>query len=129
MPKVTFVNEKKEIEVPVGGNLRQEALKAGIQVNYEAFDTSGGVLGRMLSCRGLGMCGTCRVLVKKGCENLSPKKGVEKFTLFRMLSNIGEEEEARLACQTLVKGDCSIQTRPGMNWDGENFWQKPFPNK
>src|SRR5260221_4273361 len=76
MPKVTFVNEKKEIEVPVGGNLRQEALKAGIQVNYEAFDTPGGVLGRMLNCRGLGLCGTCRVLVKKGGENLSPKKGV-----------------------------------------------------
>jgi len=129
MPKVTFVNEKKEIEVPVGSNLRQEALKAGVQVNYEVLDTSGGALGRYLNCRGLGVCGTCRVIVKKGMENLPAKKGIEKFTLFRMLSNIGQEEESRLACQVSINGDCTIQTRPGMNWDGENFWQKPFPNK
>jgi ferredoxin len=129
MPKVTIVNEKKDIEVPVGGNLRQEALKAAVQVNFEALDTPGGAVGRLFNCRGMGLCGTCRVLVKKGNENLSPKKGVEKLTLFRMLSNIGEEEEARLACQATIKGDCSIQTRPGLNWDGENFWQKPFPNK
>src|SRR5436309_1545616 len=30
MPKVTFVTEKKEIEVPQGANLRQEARKAGL---------------------------------------------------------------------------------------------------
>ena len=29
MPKIVFVNEKKEIEVPDGANLRQEARKAG----------------------------------------------------------------------------------------------------
>src|SRR5207249_2336358 len=34
MPKVTFVNEKKEIEVPAGSNLREEAAKAAISV-YE----------------------------------------------------------------------------------------------
>ncbi len=32
MPIVNFVNEKKEIQVPEGANLRQEALQAGIQV-------------------------------------------------------------------------------------------------
>src|SRR5260370_32473405 len=35
MPKVTFVNdknEKQEIEVPAGSNLRTEARKAGIQL-------------------------------------------------------------------------------------------------
>src|SRR5437763_8027327 len=32
MPKVTFVNEKVELEVPAGANLRQEAMKAGIDV-------------------------------------------------------------------------------------------------
>ena len=30
MPKVVFTNEKKEIEVPQGANLRKEAMKAGI---------------------------------------------------------------------------------------------------
>ena len=30
MPTVTFANEKKTIEVPAGANLRQEAIKAGL---------------------------------------------------------------------------------------------------
>ena len=33
MPTVTFVNEKKSIEVPAGANLRKEAIKAGVN-NY-----------------------------------------------------------------------------------------------
>jgi hypothetical protein len=28
-----------------------------------------------------------------------------------------------------VNGDCAVETNPGLNWDGENFWQKPYPNK
>ena len=58
MPKVTFVNEKQEIEVPAGANLRQEARKAGVQLYKGPF--------RLLNCHGLGLCGTCLVLVKKG---------------------------------------------------------------
>ena len=65
MPKVVFIKEKRELEVPEGANLRDEAVKAGIQVNFEAIDTPTGFLGRYLNCRGLGLCGTCRVLVKK----------------------------------------------------------------
>ena len=121
MPKVVFVNEKKEIEVPEGANLREEASKAGVEV-YRG-------LARYLHCFGHGTCGTCRVLVKKGMENLSPKGRMERFTLARMLSAIGHEDEMRLSCQTKVNGDCSIVTRPEFNLSGENFWQKPYPNK
>jgi ferredoxin len=121
MPKVVFVNEKQEIEVPDGANLRVEARKAGIQV-YKG-------LSRWLNCHGLGQCGTCRVLVKKGVENLSPKGFTEKLTLGRMLSSIGHEDDMRLSCQVSVKGDCTIETKPEFNWSGENFWQKPYPNK
>jgi len=121
MPKVVFVNEKKEIEVPEGANLREEARKAGIQV-YSG-------LARYLNCFGHGTCGTCRVLVKKGIENLSPKGRLERFTLWRMLSTIGYEDEMRLSCQVNVLGDCTIETKPAFNWSGENFWQKPYPNK
>ncbi len=116
MPKVVFVNEKKEIEVPVGANLREEARKAGIEV-YKG-------LSKYLNCLGHGLCGTCRVLVKKGMEGLSPKGRLERFTLRRMLSSIGHEDEMRLSCQCQVLGDC-----PAMNWSGEVFWQKPYPNK
>ena len=125
MPKVEFVNEKKVIEVPEGANLREEARKAGIDV-YKGLD-------RYLNCRGLGLCGTCKVLVKKGMENLSPKTLRERFNLnfhpLSMLARIGHEDEMRLSCQARVNGDCTVETHPGINWSGENFWQKPYPNK
>ncbi len=125
MPKVTFVNEKKEIEVEAGANLRDAARQAGIPIY--------GGLDKYLNCRGLGLCGTCRVLVKKGMENLTPKTFMERFNLnahpLTMLAAIGHEDEMRLSCQVRVNGDCSVETQPAMNWSGENFWQKPYPNK
>ena len=125
MPKVVFVNEKQEIDVPAGSNLREAARKAGISV-YKGLD-------RYLNCRGLGLCGTCRVLVKQGMENLNAKTLMERLNLnlhpLSMLATLGHEDEMRLSCQTTVNGDCTIETRPAFNWTGENFWQKPYPNK
>ena len=125
MPKVTFVNEKREIEVPAGSNLREEAAKAAVSV-YEG-------MSKYVNCHGLGQCGTCRVLVKKGMENLSAKGLIEKLNLnthpVTVLACLGHEDEMRLACQVTVNGDCTIETTPPFNWSGENFWQKPYPNK
>lgn len=125
MPKVTLVNEKEVLEVEAGSNLRQAALKAGIAV-YQGIE-------RYVNCRGLGMCGTCKVLVKSGMENLNPRTLIEKANLslhpLSMLSSIGHENEMRLSCQVVVNGDCSIETTPALNLSGENFWQKPYPNK
>ena len=153
MPTVEFVKEKKKIEVAEGANLREAAAKEGIQTNFHPVEIGSGLLGRYLNCLGHGTCGTCKVLVKKGMENLGPKgmtpeqwkeykekvasgqakpgrkTWIERFTLARMLSAIGFEDEMRLACQVCVFGDCSIETRPAMNLSGENFWQKPYPNK
>src|SRR5262249_20313173 len=94
MPKVTIANEKKAIEVPDGANLRVELRKAGPPV-YKG-------LPRFPNCFGHGTCGTCRILVKKGMEHLSPKGGLEKFTLWRMISAIGFEDEMRLSCRCAV---------------------------
>ncbi|HMF13105.1 MAG TPA: hypothetical protein VKE94_12395, partial [Gemmataceae bacterium] len=126
MPKVVFIRgkDKQEVEVPDGAVLRDAAIKAGIQVNFSPLELGNGFLGRYLNCHGLGLCGTCKVLVKKGMENLSPKKTsaeesqkhresiekglekpgaqktlTEKFTLWRMFSTIGHEDEMRLSCQ------------------------------
>ena len=131
MPKVVFIKgkDKTEVEIPEGAVLRDAAIKAGIQVNYFPLELGNGFVGRYLNCHGFGHCGTCKVLVQKGMENLSPKGRMERFTLFRMLSTVGHENEMRLSCQAQVNGDCTIETRPGFNWSGENFWQKPYPNK
>src|SRR5262245_32105359 len=124
MPKITFVNdknEKVETEVPAGTNLRKAARATGVPV-YKG-------LSKFLNCHGLGLCGTCHVLVKQGKENLSPKGRMEKFRLGLMIASIGHEDEMRLSCQTTVNGDCTVETTPPFNWSGENFWQKPYPNK
>ena len=71
MPTITFVNEKKEIQVPEGANLRDEALQAGVKV-YGGFNGFGASLNKVLNCHGFGQCGTCRVLITKGMENTSP---------------------------------------------------------
>src|SRR5437764_3078379 len=114
MPKVTFVNEKnekQEIEVPIGSNLRTEARKAGIEV-YSGID-------KYLNCRGLGLCGTCKVLVKSGMENLNKKTLMERanFSMHPLTSfaYIGHEDEMRLSCQVRVNGDCSVVTHPALN--------------
>jgi 2Fe-2S ferredoxin len=125
MPKVEFINAKKVVEVPVGANLRQEAIKAGVPI-YKG-------LHRYVNCMGNGLCGTCKVLVKKGMENLSRKGLLERFTLATSpttsMGIVGHEDEMRLSCQVKINGDCAVETTPAFNWSGENFWQKPYPNK
>jgi ferredoxin len=115
MPTIRFVNEKKEIQVPAGANLRNEAIRAGVQV-YR------GVVEKYLHCPGLGCCGTCRVLVAKGMENLSEMGLRERTRLKLSMAYIGHEDQMRLACQTLVKGDVDVVTQPELNWFGENFF-------
>src|SRR5262245_36445073 len=98
MPKVTIVNEKKDIEVPAGSNLRTELKKAGVEV-YRGID-------KYVNCLGLGFCGTCKVYVKSGMENLGPKSIREKLNLnfhpLTAFAAIGHENELRLSCQTTV---------------------------
>ena len=73
MPKVMFVNEKKKIEVAAGRQPAQAALKAGVEV-YKGRRPASQLPGH-------GLCGTCRVLVKKGMENLTSKTLIEKLNL------------------------------------------------
>lgn len=119
MPTVTFVNEKKSIEVPAGANLRREAIKAGVQL-YP-------VPHNYVNCMGFGLCTSCKVIVKKGLENCSNQGLYEKFTMLTLnpltfFARIGNEKTLRLACQMQVNGDIEVQTQPPLNWHGENFW-------
>jgi ferredoxin len=114
MPTITFSNEKKEIQVPAGANLRKEALRAGVQL-YPGIH-------KLANCHGMGTCGSCRVLVTKGMENTSAKGLLESARLAVSLAYIGNESTMRLACQTRVQGDITVTTCPAVNLYGENFF-------
>jgi ferredoxin len=114
MPTIKFINEKKEIQVPEGANLRSEAKRAGVQV-YQGPD-------KYLNCHGFGMCGSCRVEILKGMENTSPPGILERARMSASMDYIGNEATMRLACQTEVLGDIEVKTRPPINWFGENFF-------
>lgn len=120
MPKITFVKEKKTIEVPAGANLRKEARKAGVQL-YKGVH-------KYFNCQGLGVCGSCRVYMKKGQENVSKPGLIENFTtktamnLEAFFAYAGHENELRLACQCRVNGDIEVETQAPCNFHGEKFW-------
>jgi ferredoxin len=116
MPIVTFVNEKKEIQVPEGANLRDEATRAGIHVYPWMHRLP------LTHCPGLGCCGTCRVLITKGIENASPMGWWEKTRFKVSVAYIGNEDTMRLSCQTRVMGDMTVETQPPLNLFGENFF-------
>lgn len=111
MPKVKFLREKTEIEVPEGANLRTEGRKHGIR--FYRFP-------EWLNCRGLGSCGRCHVHIKNGTMGgASPAGFKERLRLWGSFFAIGHEEEVRLACQTKVTGDIEVETCPPLNLSGE----------
>ena len=120
MPLVKFIKENKEIDVPHGANLRQEAIKAGINV-HQGINGFGAAINKIVNCHGIGQCGTCRVLITKGMENTSPMGVVEKIRFYNpvpdpmpCMSFIGNENTMRLACRTQVLGDIEVKTGAGL---------------
>ena len=128
MPTIKFIKEKKEIEVPVGANLRRAALESGVSV-YHGINGIGAGLNRIFNCHGLGMCGTCMVSITKGMENTN-KMGIRERLKFKglpfpdltALHYIGHESTARLSCLTQVHGDIEVTTGPEFNLFGDNFF-------
>lgn len=127
MATVKFVNDKKEIQVPEGTNLRKAALAARVNL-YNGINGIGSSVNKILNCHGLGLCGTCVVTIAKGMENTS-KMGVRERLAFKgiptpgaALHYIGNEGSMRLACMTRVNGDVEVITKPDLNLFGENFF-------
>jgi ferredoxin len=129
MPIIKFVKEKKEVEVPVGANLRAEAVKAGINLNT-GVNGIGASINQFANCLGFGMCGTCRINIKKGMENLNPLTTRESIKFkygvlpdpIPMMSYIGNEDKMRLACMCTVHGDIEVESTPEFNLFGTNFF-------
>jgi len=82
---VTFKPQDRKIRVKRGTDLLTAALKAGVSLNS--------------SCGGEGLCGKCKVIVKKGEVKTEPSK------------LINEKDRARnaiLACESIVESDLEI---------------------
>ena len=105
MPKVTFVNEGKTVEVPVGTTLRYAALENDIPLYCMWFG-----LSKIANCHGNGLCWTDRVRV-------APASAVtERNLLEQTMNQIGtfpknRNPSTRLACQAVVMEDCEVTTR------------------
>ncbi|MGA7936148.1 MAG: 2Fe-2S iron-sulfur cluster-binding protein [Kovacikia sp.] len=95
---IKFIKENREVVVADGANLRFKALENGVDLYT--------FVGKMTNCGGYGQCGTCIVEIVEGMENLSPRTEVENRKLKR------KPETYRLACQTLVNGSVSVNTKP-----------------
>ncbi len=100
MPTIRFVREGRDVKCGVGDNLRQVALREGLELY--------GLKGNLGNCGGCGQCITCFVAVidPTSPEALSPLTEVEKVKLKARPANW------RLACQTIVKSSVIILTKP-----------------
>jgi ferredoxin len=98
MSSIKFIKEDKEIIIASGANLREKALQN--QIDIYTFK------GKMMNCGGIGQCGLCKVEIVEGMDNLSPRTDFENRKLAKKPANY------RLACQTLVNGEVSVNTKP-----------------
>ena len=99
MPVIRFVREGREVECYPGENLREVALREGIELY--------GLKGKLGNCGGCGQCITCFVDVEGAADlALSPRTAVEERKLR------GRPQAWRLACQSLVQQSLVVLTRP-----------------
>ena len=100
MPVIRFVREGRDVECYPGENLREVALREGIELY--------GLKGRLGNCGGCGQCITCFVEVVEGtpAAALTARTTVEEQKLRR------RPENWRLACQALVQQSLLVLTRP-----------------
>ncbi len=100
MPKVTFVNEKRTIEVPEGACLRTEALNNGIQVHEWPHQG-------ILNCHGFGSCATCSVEIVRRSRKRQPP-GPPR--MLRFLTG-----RLRSSCESAAKRACVWPVSAGVN--------------
>ena len=87
MPRVTFADEGKAAEFPAGKTLLSSAIEMDVRISHV--------------CGGDGACGTCRVEVIEGWNNISPPTPDETYKEI--------EEPYRLSCQCKLLGDVVVR--------------------
>jgi ferredoxin len=119
MPVIRFLREGLDVECYPGENLREVALRQGIELY--------GLKGKLGNCGGCGQCITCFVDVDAAAPAaLSAPTAVEQQKLRR------RPQTWRLACQALVQESLIVLTRPQLGLpDRESAFararQEPLP--
>ncbi|MGH7570483.1 MAG: 2Fe-2S iron-sulfur cluster-binding protein [Gemmatimonadota bacterium] len=88
--RVRFLPSGIAVDIPRGGFLTLAATRAAVAVVHD--------------CDGQGVCGTCRVLVAAGAQELSPVEGVERCQL-----GADVDRGWRLCCRARVYGDVVVR--------------------
>jgi ferredoxin len=94
MPKVRFVDQGIEVEVPIGTSLLEAAQKGGAPEGS--------------ACGGVCACSTCHVYVEKGSELLSEADEDEEDILDKAFD---VRMSSRLGCQTKLEKDGVVELR------------------
>ncbi len=87
MPRVTFADQQKTGEFPAGKTLLSAALDLGVVISHV--------------CGGDGACGTCRIEVVEGYEQLTAPTPDETYKEI--------EPPYRLSCQARLVGDVIVK--------------------
>jgi ferredoxin len=90
MPKVTFKPAGQSFDVAAGTTILVSAIQNGLQLRHDCTEA---------------ICGTDRVKILSGKEQLSEKTENEELTLEMM--NAGPDD--RLACVARVVGDVTVE--------------------
>lgn len=98
---VTFLEADVTLIAPIGANLRRLFLDNNIPLYSD--------LGKLLHCRGLGLCTTCRVEVSPP-EGVTPPTAMEKVHLIRY------NPKYRLSCQSEIAGPVKVSTKPAREY-------------
>jgi 2Fe-2S ferredoxin len=94
MPRVRFIDQNVEVEVPIGTSILQAATKA------HAPEGS--------ACGGVCACSTCHVYVDEGAELLSPASEDEEDILDKAFD---VQLSSRLGCQSKIQKDGVVAVR------------------
>lgn len=94
MPKVLFVDQSLEVEVPVGASILEAAKKIGAPEGD--------------ACGGVCACSTCHVYVDEGGELLSEAEEDEEDILDKAFD---VRMESRLGCQSKIIRDGLLKVR------------------
>lgn len=91
MPTITFQPLGKQVTVEAGTTIAEAARQGEVFLRHV--------------CGGKAMCATCRCKVVQGADKLSPMARHEE----KRLKELYAPKEARLSCQTEIRGDVVVE--------------------